>query len=277
MRLLIATMTARRSMQTDDRRAGSGNRRNVEDKRMIGMKSREQRTPGSASTETEAGRRQAIPARVSPARQVIAATITRLFRAGIIGGGALLAYFLAIRPRVRRWGATDAEAERMMPGDDEVPEPLLFWTTAITIAAPPEAIWPWLAQLGQGRGGFYSYEWIENLMGLNIHNAKHILPEYQDLKSGDGISFGRGVTVPVKTVQPNRLLLLAAHGAGMGEGSWVFTLEPVDATHTRLVTRSRAHFAVTPALLPMIALLDPGAMIMMRAMLRGIKQRVEAA
>ena len=150
-------------------------------------------------------------------------------------------------------------------------------TTAITITAPPEAIWSWLAQLGQGRGGFYSHEWVENLMGLDIHNADRILPEYQGLKRGDSIAFGRGVAIPAKVVEPNRLLLLAAHDSGMGDVSWVFSLTPIDATLTRLVTRSRAYFPVTPTVLPMIALIDPGAMVMMRAMVRGIRQRVEAA
>ena len=112
---------------------------------------------------------------------------------GTLGGLAVAsaagfaAYVFAIRPWHRRWGATDAEVSGSMPGDDLVEGANFQTTRAIDIDAPLEAVWPWLAQIGQGRGGFYSYDLLENLMGLDIHSADRILPEFQDLRVGDVI------------------------------------------------------------------------------------------
>ena len=98
---------------------------------------------------------------------------------------ALVTPFL--RPWYRKWGATDAEVDRSLPGDDLVAYPKGDYTHAITIRASAAEIWPWLVQLGQGRGGFYGYEWIENLVGCQIHNADHIIPEFQHLEVGDSV------------------------------------------------------------------------------------------
>ena len=91
--------------------------------------------------------------------------------------GAIASYVLLIRPWHLRWGSSDEETEMKLPGDDLVQEAKLQATHAVTILAPPSQVWPWLIQIGQGRGGFYSYDWIENMMGLDIHNADNILPE----------------------------------------------------------------------------------------------------
>ena len=91
-------------------------------------------------------------------------------------------YWFVVRPWHLRWGATDAEVARALPGDELVPDAKISSTHAITIRAAPAEVWPWLVQLGQGRGGFYSYDWIEDAMGLEIHSADRILPEYQELK-----------------------------------------------------------------------------------------------
>ena len=97
---------------------------------------------------------------------------------------AMLLRPLVLR-RLRRWGATTAELQRPLPGDDLVPHSRAGYTQAITIRAPVAAVWPWLVQIGQGRGGFYSYEGLENLVGCDIHNAERVLPEFQILASGD--------------------------------------------------------------------------------------------
>ncbi len=91
-------------------------------------------------------------------------------------------YLLLIRPWKIRWGATDEEVTRAMPGDDEVKHPLMVGTRAVTIQARPDDIWPWLVQIGTGRAGWYSYDWIENLMGLEIRGARRIIPEFSILK-----------------------------------------------------------------------------------------------
>src|SRR5262249_61017762 len=84
-----------------------------------------------------------------------------------------------LRPWHRRWGATDAELRLALPGDERVPDPGYRHTRAVTVRAPAERVRPWLAQLGQGRGGFYSYDWLENLAGCDVHSAAAVHPEWQ--------------------------------------------------------------------------------------------------
>ncbi len=197
-----------------------------------------------------------------------------------IGLAALIAavpgiYLLFIRPWHQRWGATDEEIQRPMPGDDEVKNPIMSATHAITINARPEEIWPWLVQLGQGRGGFYTYERIENNMGLGISNADRIIPEFQNLKVGDEIPLGPGMGIPVKAIEPNRFLLLVGHDPNFADTSWVFGLYPLDKTHTRLVERFHCRWPLTSGGLFWLILVDPGAFVMERKMLLGIKQRAE--
>jgi hypothetical protein len=206
------------------------------------------------------------------------------------GAAAVAAYAWVIRPWTLRWGATISEVGMALPGDDLIEFPKLSSTHAITIRARPAEVWPWLAQLGQGRGGFYSYDWIENAMGLDIHNTDRVLSEYQDIKVGDVIPFApSGFGIPVAFVEPEQTLVL--HGdtrQGTGEvqiplkpgdymaASWGFHLfERVDGA-TRLVVRFRADWApsVQNALFYR-ALLEPGTFLMGRKMLLGIKARAE--
>lgn len=94
------------------------------------------------------------------------------------------AYALALRPVQLRWGATAQEAEHSQPGDGLIAHPDLCATRAITIRAPAERVWPWIAQLGQDRGGFYSYDLLENLAGCDIHSADRIIPQWQPSRPG---------------------------------------------------------------------------------------------
>jgi hypothetical protein len=209
--------------------------------------------------------------------------IVLLIVAGVAVVGA--ACFVTIRPLILRWGATAIEAGLSMDGDSLIADPILMTTRATNIQAHAECVWPWLAQMGQGRGGFYSYEWLENLAGLDIHNADRIIPELQGLKPGDLIPFWRGAGVNVVTVEPPRLLVLAGtlnppKGDDVEEapvgGTWVFALDEAMAQETRLVVRSRvAKFE--PAWLSrfFILLLEPIHFVMERKMLRGIKHRAE--
>ena len=133
-----------------------------------------------------------------------------------LAGAAYMAAAIVLRPlflpRLRRWGATVDELRRALPGDELVPQSRAGYTQAITIHAPVAAVWPWLAQMGQGRGGFYSYEGLENLVGCDIHNADRILPEFQELKEGDGIRLHPSIpALPVAVLEPQRALLL--HGS----------------------------------------------------------------
>ena len=100
----------------------------------------------------------------------------------VLGGYATL-----IRPRILRWGATDEEAAERLPGDEVVAQPRYQTTHAVTIHARRSEVWPWLVQLGQGRGGLYSYDWLENLFGLGFRSADRIIPDLQRLAVGDQV------------------------------------------------------------------------------------------
>jgi len=173
------------------------------------------------------------------------------------------------------WGATDEEVDRTMPGDDLLPDPEVLATRAVTIGAPPSAIWPWLVQMGSGRGGVYTYDWIENLLGLEMRSADTVHPEWQDRAVGDAERLGSsGPVMRTAVLEPESALVLAAD-----EGTWVwaFGLYPVDDHRTRLVSRNRIsspHPSV-PGRVVRTLVMEPGSLIMERKMLLGIKERAE--
>jgi hypothetical protein len=196
-------------------------------------------------------------------------------------GTSAYCYGALLRPWCARWGATDAELQAALPGDELVAAPQAVTTRAITVNAPAEAIWPWLAQLGQGRGGFYSYEWLENtLLGCDIHNADTINPAWQNVAPGDLVKMRPDPAMPpaylVAQVLPGRALVLGHHvglsvdPAAPWAETWQFVIVPVDATTSRLIVRSRSFEA------PWInRLLEPGIFLMEERMLRGIRERAE--
>nr|WP_303648660.1 hypothetical protein [Haloarchaeobius litoreus] len=189
-------------------------------------------------------------------------------------------YWTVIRPRMLNWGATTEEVTRSLPGDERLPEPDGESTMAISISAPPDAIWPWLRQLGQEQGGFYSYEWAENLVGLGIHNADEIVPAYQDLSVGETVRLARADRFPDTTLEvaaftPAQSLVLQSPDQPPW-WVWAFVLEPVDETTTRLLVRSRIRLPRNLVVrLTSKVVLDPITFVMTRGMLRGIKSRVE--
>ena len=197
-----------------------------------------------------------------------------ILMAGVVAGGGAAVYHLALRERCLTWGASAEEVARSMPGDDLLPEPDIVATRAIGIDAPPGAVWPWLVQMGSGRGGAYTYDWIENLFGLGMHSADRILPEFQDLNVGDAFQLGPGrPLMRVEVLDPERALTFRFE-----DGTWVwsFGLDRQGAT-TRLVSRNRI---ATPgaSLVARMAntyLMEPGSLVMERKMLLGIKQRAE--
>ncbi len=198
----------------------------------------------------------------------------RLKRLLLVGGIAvallLPAYLLVIRPWQLRWGATDEEVARVMPGDDFIPAPSFNATRAVTIEAPPELIWPWLVQIGHKRAGWYSYDWIDN---LGRPSAEHIIPELQHLAEGDRIPISPDGkhAFPVHTIQPNRLMIWGAPG----EMSWLWLLDPVDEGRTRLITRVRLRYRWTHPTILFYLPLDAGDIVMMRKCMLGIKHRAE--
>jgi hypothetical protein len=186
-----------------------------------------------------------------------------------------------VRTRYLRWGATTEEIESALPGDDLVAHPDLTSTRAITIEAGADAVWPWIAQLGQGRGGFYSYDALENLVGCNIHSADRIVAEWQSIEVGDVVSLHPDVGLVVAVVQQGRALVLrggvpVAGAPAPYDSTWAFVLrERADGT-SRLVVRERYGYARRWA----AVLIEPTALIsfvMTRRMLCGIKERAERA
>lgn len=194
--------------------------------------------------------------------------------AGLAAGMAALAYPLFFRRWCLSWGATPAEVSRVLPGDELLPDPDIVATRAVTINAPPDAIWPWLVQMGSGRGGAYTYDWIENLFGLGMHSARQILPEFQDVKVGDEIQLGPGrPAMRVEVCDPEQALVTRFAD---GTWVWIFGLFPEDGA-TRLVSRN---LIATPDASPVARLfntlvMEPGSLVMERKMLLGIKERAE--
>ncbi|MBJ7454289.1 MAG: hypothetical protein JHC71_19700 [Blastococcus sp.] len=176
------------------------------------------------------------------------------------------------------------ELASAMPGDDVVPHPDLGYTRGITVAAPPAVVWPWVAQLGQGRGGFYSYDGLENLFRCDIHSADRVLPEYQDLAVGDVVRLAPGAapSFRVHAVRPPHALVLVSDGPAGEEPvavhsaepvvTWQWMLRPLDGgRRTRLLVRQRLSRPRTQRLL--WRLVEPVGFVMERRTLRGIRDR----
>lgn len=179
----------------------------------------------------------------------------------------LLLYRYIVQPWQHRWGATDGEVRRSLPGDDVIPH-ARSTTRAITIRAAPQEVWPWLAQIGYGRAGWYSYDWIDN---DGRPSADRILPEFQDLQAGDQIVMVPGMGPKVRAMEPNRWLLSGDEETG----TWCLALFPGGDGSTRLVSRWRQDWPLTPATAFWILIADPGAFVMERKMLQGLKERAE--
>jgi hypothetical protein len=188
--------------------------------------------------------------------------------------GLGLGYAVLLRKRFATWGATRDEAERPMPGDELLPNPDIRTTRSITIAAGPAAIWPWLVQIGPGRGGAYTYDWIENLLGLDMHSADEILPQFQHPALDDVITLGaKGPRMRIDRLDPNRTLVF---GSEDGHWVWSFNLYPEPAG-TRLISRNLISLTGSPPRTRFFTRLvaEPGSLIMERKMLSGIRSRVE--
>ena len=163
----------------------------------------------------------------------------------LLAGGALaaeIAAYLVWRPRMLRWGATSDEATERLPGDEHTPNPRVQSTRAVTIDAPPEQVWPWLMQMGIGRAGFYTHDWLERLMFRaryieGRHSATRIHPEIAPLKVGDPVPMGAGAFATVSEVKPYEYLVAQE----------TFVLRPLPDGRTRLITRYRGMGFLSPA------------------------------
>jgi hypothetical protein len=203
-----------------------------------------------------------------------AGTIARGLGGVALVAGAVAASYPLWRKACLTWGARSEEADSWWPGDDLLEDPDIVSTRAIDIAAPPRDVWPWLVQMGSHRGGAYTYDWIENLLGLDMRSADEIHPEWQDLQVGDRLPLGdRAPVMVVKVLDPGRSLVIASED---GNWVWAFLVTPTP-TGSRLVSRNRIRMpaATGPVLLAYRIVMEPGSLIMERKMLTGIAALAE--
>jgi hypothetical protein len=186
-----------------------------------------------------------------------------------------------LRARYLRSGASDEEVEMRLPGDEFVVAADLVATRAITVRTTARRVWPWIAQLGQGRGGFYSYDFAENLVGCDIHSADRIVPEWQSIEVGGRVGLHPDVALAVARLEPGCVLVLRG-AVPIGSApppydfTWAFVLFDGPDGTTRLVVRERYGYSHRGVAL----LVEPVALVsyvMSRRMLRGIKERAERA
>ncbi len=190
----------------------------------------------------------------------------------LAGAAAFGAYYVFLRPRHMNWGASREEAEGYLPGDDLVPQARHRATHAITIEASPEAIWPWLVQLGQDKAGFYSFTALENLLGCHMTNAECVHPEWQTLAVGDHVKFHpRAPTVPVAMLQEARHLVIGKPD----EFAWGFFLRELAPGRTRLLIRLQSVRKRFWARTVDIAFWEPAHSIMEIQMMRTLKRLAE--
>jgi hypothetical protein len=208
--------------------------------------------------------------------------------AAIVLAGGSLAVLAATRRWHQHWGATDEEVAQPLPGDDLIADSKLDSTHAITIRAPAERIWPWLAQAGYGgRAGFYSYDALERRFGAR--DTDRLNPDLPALTAGDTVPFAPGMPMTVAVADPPHALVLwlvtSANKAIDPAGpwpeehvawSWAFVLQPVDTDTTRLLTRMRVTYQPAAKWAPYVwLLLEPGHFVMGRRQLLGLRDRAE--
>ena len=205
-------------------------------------------------------------------------TTTRVAPVAVAASWGIAAFALIARSRLLRWGATDEEIAAAQPGDDLIGDANVTATRAITIRCSPDVVWPWVAQLGQGRGGFYSYDFLENLVGCDIHSADRVVSEWQQIEVGDEVRLAPTAGLRVASLEPGRALVLQGSlpiaRRPPFDSTWAFVLgEQPDGT-TRLLSRERygyrrwwAPFVVEPT--------QAISFVMSRKMLLGIRDRAE--
>ncbi|MGN6440386.1 MAG: SRPBCC family protein [Arthrobacter sp.] len=194
----------------------------------------------------------------------------------LAGAAASAAWF---RRYYLRWGATDAETGGALPGDDVLPNPDLLATRAVTVRAPAGAVWPWLAQIGQGRGGFYSYDFLENLLGLDIHSTDRIHQEWQDIQAGDHVHLAPAASSDLEVVRVDTgsaLVLRVPPDSPPGpfDFTWAFVLRPQPDGSTRLLVRERYAYRRWWTVWTVEAV-EVASFIMSRRMLQGIRTGAE--
>jgi len=198
----------------------------------------------------------------------VAAVLTLI---GLLGA----IYVITIRPKLLHWGATRAEINEALPGDSIVDRPAFDATRAITIRGRPEDVWPWLVQMGYKRAGFYGYDLIEGLgNGGDLRSARAILPEFQNPHPGDLLPISAVATLRFGSIAPNRYVVWEGLQTPP-DGVFIWALVPLDAGHTRLISRIRWRYLHSASGITLGAFTEFADHVAVRAILRGIRDRVE--
>ena len=166
------------------------------------------------------------------------------------------ALLCAVAPADSDLGATEAEAASRLPGDELLEDADGVATRAVEVHAPASAVWPWLAQMGPSpRGGAYTYDWIENLLGLDMHSTDCVLPEFQHPQVGDTVGYGSN-RMRLERVGPERVLALRSAD---GDWVWTFVLKQRDGGNTRLISRNRFRLPTLAGRIGMLPM-EPGSL-----------------
>jgi hypothetical protein len=200
----------------------------------------------------------------------------------VVAGFGALACLYGARRFYRNWGTTKHECQMSLPGDELVRSPRVQSTEAISIDAPAAAVWPWLLQIGQDRGGFYSFERVENLLGLHCRNAESIHQEWQQVSPGDVVRLSpkgwlgvrEGLALRVVQIAAESDLIFRAMPTGPWQTVWSFHLLPIDADRCRLIIRTRTGLR-RPGEVLATEIAGPALAFLTRGMLIGIKRRAE--
>jgi len=199
----------------------------------------------------------------------------KLLLSAVTAAGGYFAFKFLFEPWQQTWGAYPHERDMWIPGDERVPEPDGVTTRAVTVNAPPEYVYPWLIQMGKGRGGLYSYDWLDILFKfIDEPSAEHILKEFQHLEVGDKIPLGAGEPFPVVELEENRLFVLGGESEGV-KWTWQTALIPFGEDRTRLITRNRIDFPGGSGAKMIGPWLEVAAFIMVRKWLLNLKDRGE--
>lgn len=206
-----------------------------------------------------------IAAGVDVARSLCRGSWPRAVSSGVLAVG--LAYVALIRPWAARWGATPGERGAAMVGDETVPHPSLQVTHAVAIDSPAAAVWPWLAQIGQDRAGFYSYTWLENLAGCRMRNADNVREEWQGRGVGEIVALHPNLGLELVRLEPGRAFVM--------QDGWYFNVTPDGPSRCRVQARYRAPPGLGGRAFGL--LFELPHFIMQRGMLLGLKRRAERA
>jgi len=213
----------------------------------------------------------------------------------ICGGSFIFVLLLLpfLKPKYQKWGSTEEELQRELPGDELVKDVKGWYNHAITINAAPSDVWPWIMQLGQNKGGFYSYELLENIASSNIHNTDYIVPEFQDTVLGDKVAISpKAAPYIVAAIEPGQVFVLQLRvniqtqetvdntqplPGKYQDSSWVLFLEETAEGTTRLISRSRNDWNQSKTNIFFYGIFGVISQAMNRKMLKGIKKRAESA